>query len=89
MDKKTLELIGIAASIGTGCSDCLDWHLKAAREAGATNNELEETVLMAQRVRSVTLKQQERMTTKITALLHQLQSDEAETAIKTVKEHEQ
>lgn len=65
MERKYLELIGIAASIGSECPDWLDWHLNAAREAGATDAELREAIRMAQRVRTVILDGHNRFTTKL------------------------
>jgi alkylhydroperoxidase/carboxymuconolactone decarboxylase family protein YurZ len=53
----------------------MDWHLNAAREAGATDSELKETVRMAQRVRTVTLDSHTRFTAKVMELLKQLPNE--------------
>ena len=51
MDKKTLELIAVGASVAAGCIPCLDYHVQAAREAGASHAELATAVKMARKVR--------------------------------------
>ena len=44
---KTKELIGIGISIAVKCTDCIEGHVKAAIEAGATAEEISETVGVA------------------------------------------
>lgn len=51
MDKKTLELIAIGASVAACCVPCLEYHVKAAREAGASHAELATAVKMGKKVR--------------------------------------
>lgn len=46
--------------------------MKAAREAGATDRELEETIQMAQRVRKVTLGNHEKFTNSVRDTLKEL-----------------
>jgi AhpD family alkylhydroperoxidase len=53
MDKKTLELIAVGASIAACCVPCLEYHVKAAREAGASHAELATAVKMGKKVRQV------------------------------------
>lgn len=51
MDKKTYELIAIGASIAASCQSWLKYHVGAAREAGATMDELKTTVEIGEMVR--------------------------------------
>jgi AhpD family alkylhydroperoxidase len=44
IDRKTKELIAIAASIGFKCQGCLEGHIKKALKYGATKEELSETI---------------------------------------------
>ena len=44
LDRKTKELIAIAASLVSGCKGCLEGHLKKAIKFGATRGEISETV---------------------------------------------
>ncbi len=70
LDDKTLELLGIAASIGAECSDQLDHYLNAAREAGATDDEINETLIRSVKVRSIRMKERDDLTNKIRKLYH-------------------
>lgn len=51
MDKKTLELIAVGASVAACCVPCLEYHVKAAREAGASQMELVAAVKIGKKVR--------------------------------------
>ncbi|MGE4545771.1 MAG: carboxymuconolactone decarboxylase family protein [Pedobacter sp.] len=51
MDKKTLELIAIGASVASGCIPCLEYHVKAASEAGASHADLATAVKIGKKVR--------------------------------------
>jgi AhpD family alkylhydroperoxidase len=51
LDKKTLELVAIGASVAACCEPCLEFHSKAAREAGATLAEICRAIKMAEKVR--------------------------------------
>ena len=51
MDAKTLELIAVGASVASCCVPCLEYHVKAAREAGASHAELATAVKTGKRVR--------------------------------------
>lgn len=51
MDKKTLELIAVGASVACGCLPCLEYHVEIARQEGASRAELATAVKMAQKVR--------------------------------------
>src|SRR5207245_11717505 len=44
LDRKTKELISIAASLATHCMGCLEGHIKKALKYGATEEELNETI---------------------------------------------
>ena len=47
LDTKTQELISIAASLVAKCQGCIEGHLKKAMEAGATEEEISETICIA------------------------------------------
>lgn len=44
IDRKTKELIAIAASLGFKCEGCLDGHIEKALQYGATPEEISEAV---------------------------------------------
>jgi len=44
LDRKTKELIAIAASLVSACKGCLEGHLKKAVKFGATRGEISETI---------------------------------------------
>ena len=44
LDRKTKELVAIAASLVAGCKGCLEGHLKKAIKFGATRGEISETI---------------------------------------------
>jgi AhpD family alkylhydroperoxidase len=46
------ELIAVGASVATGCKPCTNYHVKAAREAGAPDAEIRQAVVDALRVRT-------------------------------------
>ena len=46
LDTKTKELIAVAIGVATRCEDCIGFHVKAALMAGATREELSETIGM-------------------------------------------
>ena len=47
IDRKTKELIAIAASLAFRCEGCLEGHIKKALKYGATKEELSETIAIA------------------------------------------
>ena len=47
LDVKTKELIALAIGVAVRCDDCIAFHVKAALEAGATRDEITETLGMA------------------------------------------
>ena len=44
IDRKTKELIAIAASLGYQCEGCLEGHIQKALEHGATKEEISESI---------------------------------------------
>jgi AhpD family alkylhydroperoxidase len=49
---KHKELIAVAVALTTQCPYCIDIHTKRARQAGATEQELAETTLIAAAIRA-------------------------------------
>ena len=47
LDRKTKELIAIAASLATHCNGCLEGHIKKALKFGATHEEISEAIAIA------------------------------------------
>ena len=47
IDRKTKELIAIAASLGFKCQGCLNGHIKKAKKFGATPDEISEAIAIA------------------------------------------
>jgi AhpD family alkylhydroperoxidase len=47
IDRKTKELIAIAASLGFKCQGCLNGHIKKAKKFGATPEEISEAIVIA------------------------------------------
>jgi AhpD family alkylhydroperoxidase len=47
IDRKSKELIAIAASLGFKCQGCLEGHIKKAKKFGATPEEISETISIA------------------------------------------
>ncbi len=47
IDRKTKELIAIAASLATKCQGCLEGHIKKALKFGATREEISEAIAIA------------------------------------------
>lgn len=47
LDTKTKELIALAISVAVRCEACITYHAKAAVKAGATDEEIAETMGMA------------------------------------------
>lgn len=45
--KKTKELMALSISIVTKCEPCMEWHLDQALQAGATDEEIYETIDVA------------------------------------------
>jgi AhpD family alkylhydroperoxidase len=47
LDRKTKELIALAVSVAVRCDDCIGFHVKAALEQGASQEEVTEALGMA------------------------------------------
>jgi len=47
LDRKTKELIAIAASLTAKCQGCLEGHLRKALKAGASRDEISEAIAIA------------------------------------------
>ena len=47
LEKKTKELMALSISIVTKCEPCMEWHLGQALAAGATDEEVYETIDVA------------------------------------------
>ena len=47
LDRKTKELIAIAASLATHCNGCLEGHIKKALELGLTKQEISDALVIA------------------------------------------
>ena len=55
IDRKTKELIAIAASLATHCKGCLEGHIKKALKYGATKEELSETIAITMGVAAASM----------------------------------
>lgn len=47
LDKRTKELMALSISIVTKCEPCMEWHLEQALKAGATEEQIYETIDVA------------------------------------------
>lgn len=47
LSKKTKEIIAVAAAHITRCPYCIESHVKKAKEAGASNQEIAEAIMVA------------------------------------------
>ena len=55
IDRKTKELIAIAASLAARCKGCLEGHIKKALKYGATREELSETIAITMGVSAASM----------------------------------
>src|SRR5262252_8446604 len=55
LDRKTKELIAIAAALATHCKGCLEGHIKKALKYGATKEELSETIAITMGVSAASM----------------------------------
>ena len=55
LDRKTKELIAIAASLATHCDGCLEGHIRKALKSGATRDELSETIAITMGVNAAAI----------------------------------
>ena len=47
LDRKTKELVAIAASLAAKCQGCLEGHIRKALKSGATREEISESIAIA------------------------------------------
>lgn len=52
LDRRTKELIAVAVAATTQCPYCMDAHAKGAKQAGATESEVAEAVMVASALRA-------------------------------------
>ena len=50
MDEKTMELVGIAASIAGHCRPCFHYHYGKARELGISAEDMDQAIDLAMRI---------------------------------------
>ena len=55
IDRKTKELIAIAASLASHCNGCLEGHIKKALKVGATKEEISETIAITMGVAAASI----------------------------------
>lgn len=55
LDRKTKELIAMAASLAAHCEGCLEGHIKKALKYGATRDELSETIAITMGVNAASI----------------------------------
>lgn len=51
VDGKEKELVAVGISVAAGCKPCTDFHVNAARKAGASDHEIERAMVVALSVR--------------------------------------
>jgi AhpD family alkylhydroperoxidase len=55
LDRKTKELVAIAASLACHCKGCLEGHIKKALKTGATKEEISETIAITMGVAAASI----------------------------------
>ena len=55
LDRKTKELVAIAASLAAKCQGCLEGHIKKALKFGATREEISETIAISMGVNAAAI----------------------------------
>lgn len=70
IDRKTKELIAIAASLGFRCEGCLQGHLEKALKHGATREEISETISIAMGVAAASVVDQTDMASQKLQIRH-------------------
>lgn len=56
LDPKTVELVGIAASIAGGCRPCLDYHFKKAIEVDCTIGQVTDAIELGKMIKQRPIK---------------------------------
>lgn len=70
IDRKTKELIAIAASLAFKCEGCLEGHLKKALDYGATKEEISESIAIAMGVAAASVVDQTDKVSEKLGLMH-------------------
>ena len=70
IDRKTKELIAIAASLGYQCQGCLEGHIKKALQYGATKEEISETICITMGVAAASVVDQTDKVAEALQLIH-------------------
>ncbi len=47
------ELVALGAALGSNCVPCIEYHIPEARKAGLSDSQINEAILLADRVRQV------------------------------------
>ena len=84
LDNRTKELIAIAASLNSGCQNCLEGHLKKALKYGVTGAEIREAVAIAVGVGAATVVDRTDLAnfnTNIARMLNKADSQSSDTTI--------
>ncbi|HSR52236.1 MAG TPA: carboxymuconolactone decarboxylase family protein [Acidobacteriota bacterium] len=70
IDRKTKELIAIAASLGYQCKGCLEGHIKKAIEYGASKEEISEAIAVTMGVAAASTVDQTDLAAEALKLVH-------------------
>ncbi len=62
MDKKIEKMVALGASYALNCRPCLEYHKKAAVEAGVTQDEMQAAIRVAEAVREGAAKKNKEFT---------------------------
>ena len=65
MDEKTKILIAIGASVCAHCQPCLQYHVKHAREAGLTEEEIREAIAVGHTVEKGSMAAMQKFSTSL------------------------
>lgn len=66
LDKRTIALISVGASVAANCHPCLEHHAAKAREAGLTDQEIREAAEAGKAVRGGAAKSMDQLIAKLT-----------------------
>ncbi len=53
LDRKERELVAIGASVACNCVPCITYHVREAKAAGVTDEQLKEAIDLAEKVKKV------------------------------------
>lgn len=65
LNTKIMELIAIGASLTANCQPCIKYHLKAAKDLGVTEEEIEEVLKLAKAIKIHSSKVMDKFTKQI------------------------